>query len=96
MPNFTDDFVFVTPDGASPLGKADRVAIIKELETANTVLIPARAESMQVWVSGNSAVMRPEHNPKSGGTLHVTRVFVKREGRRQITFGQQTAAGDAS
>lgn len=98
IPNFTEDFVFVTPDGAPPLGKADRIAMIRELKRTNTVLIPASVEFMQVWVLGNSAVMRSEHKPRSGKTLHVTRVFVKREGRWQITFGQQTAVGvgDAS
>lgn len=96
IPNFTEDFVFVTPDGAPPLGKADRIAMIRELKRTNTVLIPASVESMQVWVLGNSAVMRSEHKPRSGKTLHITRVFVKREGRWQITFGQQTAVGDAS
>jgi len=94
--NFTEDFVFVTPDGAPPLGKTDRIAMIRELKRTNTVLIPARGKSMQVWVLGNSAVMRSEHKPRSGKTLHVTRVLVKREGRWQITFGQQTAVGDAS
>jgi len=91
IPNFTDDFVFVTPDGGPPLNKADRVAMIKELKRTNTTLIPAKVESMKVWVLGDAAVMRSEHKPVHGKTLHITRVFVKREGRWQITFGQQTA-----
>ncbi len=91
IPNFTDDFVFVTPDGGPPLNKADRVAMIKELKRTNTTLIPARVESMKVWVLGDAAVMRSEHKPVHGKTLHITRVFVKRGGHWQITFGQQTA-----
>ena len=89
-PHFTDDFVFVTPDGGPPLHKADRIAMIKELKRTNTTLIPAQVESMKVWVLGDAAVMRSEHKPRQGRMLHVTRVFVKREGRWQITFGQQT------
>ncbi len=91
IPNFTGDFVFVTPDGGPPLNKADRVAMIKELKRANTALIPAKVESMKVWVFGDAAVMRSEHKPMHGKTLHITRVFVKRDGHWQITFGQQTA-----
>jgi len=91
IPNFTDDFVFVTPDGGPPLNKADRVAMIKELKRTNTTLIPARVESMKVWVLGDAAVMRSEHKPVHGKTLHITRAFVKRQGHWQITFGQQTA-----
>ncbi|MBZ5541244.1 MAG: nuclear transport factor 2 family protein [Acidobacteriia bacterium] len=90
IPNFTDDFIFVTPDGGPPLDKADRIAMIKELKRTSTVLIPPKVQSMQVWPFGNSAVMRSEHRPRSGKTLHVTRVFVKREGHWQIAFGQQT------
>jgi ketosteroid isomerase-like protein len=91
IPNFTDEFVFVTPDGGPPLHKADRIAMIKELKRTNTTLIPAQVESMKVWVLGDAAVMRSEHKPRHGKMLHVTRVFVKRDGRWQITFGQQTA-----
>jgi ketosteroid isomerase-like protein len=91
IPNFTDEFVFVTPDGGPPLRKADRIAMIKELKRTNTTLIPAQVESMKVWVLGDAAVMRSEHKPRHGKTLHITRVFVKRDGRWQITFGQQTA-----
>lgn len=91
IPNFTDDFVFVTPDGGPPLNKADRVAMIKELKRSNTMLIPARVESMKIWAFGDAAVMRSEHKPVHGRTLHITRVFVKRDGHWQIAFGQQTA-----
>jgi hypothetical protein len=91
IPGFTDDFLFVTPDGGTPLNKADRVTMIKELKRTNTTLIPAKVESMQVWAFGDAAVMRSEHKPLHGRVLHVTRIFVKREGRWQIAFGQQTA-----
>jgi len=91
IPNFTDDFVFVTPDGGPPLNKADRVAMIKELKRTNTTLIPAKVESMKVWALGDAAVMRSEHKPAHGRTLHITRVFVKSSGHWQIAFGQQTA-----
>ena len=91
IPNFTEDFVFVTPDGGPPLNKADRVAMIKELKRTNTTLIPAEVESMKVWVLGDAAVMRSEHKPVHGRTLHITRVFVKSSGHWRIAFGQQTA-----
>jgi hypothetical protein len=89
-PNFTDDFIFVTPDGGSPLNKADRVAMITELRRTNTTLIPAEVSSMKVWVLGDAAVMRSEHKPLHGKVLHVTRLFEKRNGHWQIAFGQQT------
>ena len=96
IPNFTDDFLFVTPDGGEPLNKADRVAMIKELKRTNTTLIPAEVVSMKVWVLGDSAVMCSEHKPLHGRTLHVTRVLVKQGGHWQIAFGQQTAVEDSA
>jgi ketosteroid isomerase-like protein len=90
IPNFTEDFLFVTPDGGEPLNKADRIAMIKELKRTNTTLIPAEVLSMKVWVLGDTAVMRSEHKPLHGRTLHVTRIFLKRNGHWQIAFGQQT------
>ncbi len=91
IPNFTDDFLFVTPDGGTPLNKADRVAMIKELRRTNTTLIPAEVVSMKVWVFGEVAVMRSEHMPMHGKRLHVTRLFEKHSGHWQIAFGQQTS-----
>jgi hypothetical protein len=90
-PNFTDNFIFVTPDGGAPLNKADRVAMITELRRTNTTLIPAEVVSMKVWVLGDAAVMRSEHKPLHGKVLHVTRLFEKHGGHWQIAFGQQTA-----
>jgi ketosteroid isomerase-like protein len=90
-PNFTDDFIFVTPDGGTPLNKADRVTMITELRRTNTTLIPAEVASMKVWVLGDAAVMRSEHKPLHGKVLHVTRLFEKHNGHWQIAFGQQTA-----
>ena len=90
IPNFTDDFLFVTPDGGTPLTKADRVAMIKELRRTNTTLIPAEVTFMKIWVFGDTAVMRSEHKPLHGKVLHVTRLFEKHNGRWQIAFGQQT------
>ena len=90
IPNFTDDFLFVTPDGGTPLNKADRVAMIKELRRTNTTLIPAGVLSMKIWVFGDAAVMRSEHKPHHGKILHVTRLFEKHNGHWQIAFGQQT------
>ena len=89
-PNFTDDFIFVTPDGGSPLNKADRITMITELRRTNTTLIPAEVTSMKVWVLGDAAVMRSEHKPLHGKVLHVTRLFVKHNNHWQIAFGQQT------
>jgi ketosteroid isomerase-like protein len=91
-PNFTDDFIFVTPDGGTPLNKADRVTMITELRRTNTTLIPAEVTSMKVWVLGDAAVMRSEHKPMHGKVLHVTRLFEKHNGHWQIAFGQQTWA----
>ncbi|HTA56618.1 MAG TPA: nuclear transport factor 2 family protein [Candidatus Baltobacteraceae bacterium] len=89
-PNFTDDFIFVTPDGGAPLNKADRVTMITELRRTNTTLIPAEVTSMKVWVLGDAAVMRSEHKPLRGKVLHVTRLFEKHNNHWQIAFGQQT------
>lgn len=89
-PNFTGDFLFVTPDGGTPLNKADRIAMITELRRTNTTLIPAEVSSMKIWVFGDAAVMRSEHKPLHGKVLHVTRLFEKHNGHWQIAFGQQT------
>jgi hypothetical protein len=88
-----DEFVFNVKENGNPLTKADRVATIRKQSTGNTVtdigaVVPG---SMDVKVYGNTAVMRDTQQP----TVHLRpyramRVWVKRDGRWQLVYSQQT------
>jgi hypothetical protein len=89
----SDDFVFNVKEDGNPLTKADRVAIIRKQKLGNSVtdigaVIP---NSMKVWVFGDSAVMADDQQPTQGGPPYrAMRIWIKREGRWQLVYSQQT------
>lgn len=88
-----DEFVFNVKENGNPLTKADRVATIRKQSAGSTVtdigaVVPG---SMDVRVYGNTAVMRDTQQP----TVHLRpyramRIWVKRDGRWQLVYSQQT------
>jgi ketosteroid isomerase-like protein len=85
-----DDLLFVTPDGAQPMDKAQRLAAIRKLRNAGRGELPPAVASISVWVYGNAAIMSADQKSRFGDVLHATRVWAKRDGRWQLSFSQQT------
>lgn len=88
-----DEFVFNVKENGNPLTKADRVATIRKQAQGNSVtdIGEVAPHSMDVRVFGSTAVMRDTQQP----TVHARpyramRVWVKREGRWQLVYSQQT------
>jgi hypothetical protein len=93
-----DEFVFNIKENGNPLTKADRVATIRRQAQGNRVTdIGAVApNSMDVRAFGDTAVMRDTQQP----TVHAKpyramRIWVKRDGRWQLVYSQQTTIESA-
>jgi hypothetical protein len=88
-----DEFVFNVKEDGNPLTKADRVAIIRKQAEGKTVtdigtVIPG---TMKVWIYGTTAVMADDQQPTMGGNPYrAMRIWVKRDGRWQLVYSQQT------
>jgi ketosteroid isomerase-like protein len=88
-----DEFVFNVKEDGNPLTKADRVATIRKQAQGNTVtdigtVIPG---TMKVWLFGDTAVMSDQQQPTTGGNPYqAMRIWVKRDGRWQLAYSQQT------
>lgn len=88
-----DEFVFNIKENGNPLTKADRVATIrKQAQGSRVTDIGAVApNSMDVRVFGNTAVMRDTQQPTTHARPYrAMRIWVKREGRWQLVYSQQT------
>jgi hypothetical protein len=89
-----DEFVFNIKENGNPLTKADRVATIRKQSQGSRVTdIGAVApNSMDVRVFGNTAVMRDTQQPTTHAQPYrAMRIWVKRGGRWQLVYSQQTA-----
>lgn len=90
-PHFADEFVVIGRDGHAT-AKPERIAAIKKQKEAGAPTNPGPLQSMQMWVFGNAAVMTSHHVTASASKTpyRVTRVWVKRDGRWQMAYSQQT------
>ncbi|HET7750281.1 MAG TPA: nuclear transport factor 2 family protein, partial [Terriglobales bacterium] len=88
-----DEFVFNIKENGNPLTKADRVATIRRQSSSSQVtdigaVVP---DSMDVRVFGNTAVMRDTQQPTvRARPYRAMRIWVKRDGRWQLVYSQQT------
>jgi hypothetical protein len=88
-----DEFVFNIKENGNPLTKADRVATIRKQASSSQVtdigaVVPG---SMDVRVFGNTAVMRDTQQPTvRARPYRAMRIWVKRDGRWQLVYSQQT------
>lgn len=85
-----DDVLFVTPDRAQPMDKAQRIAAMRNLTHAGQADPPPAVAAMALWAFGNAAVMSAEQESPSGEILRTTRIWARRGGQWQLTFSQQT------
>jgi len=89
--HFADEFVVIGRDG-HPTTKPERIAAIREQKKTGTPVNPGPLKSMQIWVVGDAAVMTSDHATAAAKPTpyRVTRVWVKRDGRWQMAYSQQT------
>lgn len=85
-----DEVLFVTPNGAQPMDKGQRLAAMRNFTRAGGGELPAAVASMALWAYGNAAVMSADQESASGEMLRTMRIWARRDGRWQLTFSQQT------
>jgi hypothetical protein len=86
-----DEFEFVPKEDGHPINKAERIATLKKQKQTGTRTPIGEAELMHVWVFGNTAVqVGNQLTPAGSVPYHCTRVWIKRDGRWQLVFSQQT------
>jgi hypothetical protein len=84
-----DEFVAVSSNGDRLFDKPSRIAGLRQ--NAMRGLSPTPLVSGRIHDLGDAAVMVSEHLPNIGRPLHVTRVWVRREGQWVETLSYQTA-----
>ena len=92
-PMVADEFVAASSNGDRIQTKRSRMAEFdrsKDGGVAPTPLVSAR-----MFTFGKAVLMLSEHKPDRGKPLHVTRVWVKRDGSWVETLSYQTAVGGA-
>jgi hypothetical protein len=89
-PHVDESFVTVSSSSDHPVFKADRIATLNLQKQTGYPSAPAPLVSAQMFDFGNTIVMTCLHQPYHGKPVHVTRVWLKRNGQWVMTISYQT------
>jgi hypothetical protein len=84
-----DEIALVSSNSDRTFDKKTRAAAIGRAQLGS--LRPTKLLTARLFEFGGAVVMTSQHQADSGQLLHITRVWVKRDGRWQETLSYQTA-----
>jgi hypothetical protein len=89
-PHVDDSFITVSSSSDHPVFKADRIATLNLQKQTGYPSAPAPLVSAQMFELGNTIVMTCLHQPYHGKPIHVSRVWLKRNGQWVMAISFQT------
>ncbi len=89
-PHVDDSFITVSSSSDHPVFKADRIATLNLQKQTGYPSAPAPLVSAQMFDFGNTIVMTCLHQPYHGKPVHVSRVWLKRNGQWLMAISFQT------
>jgi len=89
-PHIADEFAMLSSANDHPLTKADRIATLNLQKQTGRGTAPAPLVSAQMFDFGDSVIMTCLHQPYTGKPVHVTRLWIKRDGKWIMSISFQT------
>jgi len=89
-PHIADEFVMLGSSNDHPLTKADRIATLNLQKQTGHGSAPAPLVSAQMFDFGDAVVMTCHHQPYVGKPVHVSRLWIKRNGQWVMSISYQT------
>ncbi len=89
-PHIADEFVMLSSNNDHPLTKADRIATLNKQKQTGVGSAPAPLVAARMFDFGDTVVMTCQHQPHRGKPIHVTRVWIKRDGQWVLSISFQT------
>jgi hypothetical protein len=89
-PHIANEFVMLGSSNDHPLTKADRIATLNLQKQTGHGSAPAPLVSAQMFDFGDAVVMTCHHQPYTGKPIHVTRLWIKRNGQWVMSVSYQT------
>jgi hypothetical protein len=89
-PHIANEFVMLGSSNDHPLTKADRIATLNLQKQTGHGSAPAPLVSAQMFDFGDAVVMTCHHQPYVGRPVHVSRLWIKRNGQWVMSISYQT------
>jgi hypothetical protein len=89
-PHVAEEFIQVSSNNDHPLDRAGRMAVLDKQKLAAAGSAPAPLVSARMFDFGDTVVMTCLHQPYHGKPIHVSRVWIKRDGKWVMAISYQT------
>jgi hypothetical protein len=89
-PHIADEFVQISSNGDHPISKQDRMATLDKQKVSGIGSAPAPLVSAKMMDFGRAVVMTCLHQPYKGKPIHVSRLWIKRDGNWVMAISYQT------
>ena len=89
-PHIAEEFTMLGSTNDHPLTKADRIATLNLQKQTGRGSAPAPLVSAQMFDFGDAIVMTCLHQPYVGKPVHVSRLWIKRDGHWIMSISYQT------
>ena len=89
-PHIADEFVMLNSNNDHPFGKADRIAILNKQKESGVASAPSPLVSAQMFDFRDAIVMSCLHKTHTGKSVHVSRLWIKRDGKWIMAISYQT------
>jgi hypothetical protein len=89
-PHVSDEFLLVNNNNDHVMTKNDRMAILDKQKQTGSSSAPVPLLSAKMFDFEKAVVMKAEHQRATGKAIHVTRLWIERDGKWIMAFSQQT------
>lgn len=89
-PHIAEEFVQISSNSDHPIDKAGRIATLNKQKQSGVGSAPAPLVSARMFDFGDTVVMTCLHQPYTGKPIHVSRVWIKRDGNWIMSISFQT------
>lgn len=95
-PHIADEFAMLSSANDHPLTKSDRIATLNLQKQSGRGSAPSPLVSAEMFDFGDSVIMTCMHQPYTGKPVHVSRLWIKRDGKWVMSISFQTTIQAAS
>jgi len=95
-PHIADEFVQISSNSDHVISKAGRIETLNKQKVSGVGSAPAPLVSAKMFDFGDAVIMTCLHQPYSGKPIHVSRLWIKRDGKWIMSISYQTTIQSAA
>jgi len=89
-PHIADEFVQISSNSDHVISKAGRMETLNKQKASGVGSAPSPLVSAKMFDFGDAVIMTCLHQPQSGKPVHVSRLWIKRDGKWIMSISYQT------